>query len=120
MRDTAGIVSVFLVIATLILTGCTSIGPKTVARDQFDYTNAISDSWKSQMLLNMVKMRYGDAPVFLDVGTLINQYAVEGLIDAGASWISDPYSSSQVIGAGAKYANRPTITYTPLKGGQFA
>jgi hypothetical protein len=39
----------------------------TVARDRFDYITAISDSWKSQMLLNLVKIRYGDAPVFLDV-----------------------------------------------------
>lgn len=120
MRDIAKMVFVLLGVGTLLLSGCTSLGPRTISRDRFDYTAAISDSWKSQMLLNMVKMRYGDAPVFLDVGTLINQYAVEGLVDAGASWISDPYSSSQVIGAGAKYANRPTITYTPLKGGQFA
>jgi len=120
MRDTAGIVSVFLVIATLILTGCTSIGPRTITRDQFDYTNAISDSWKSQMLLNMVKMRYGDAPIFLDVGTVISQYAIEGVVDLGASWSSHPSSSSQVIGTGGKFANRPTITFSPLTGEKFA
>jgi len=41
----------------LTLGGCASIGPGTVARDRFDYISAISDSWKSQMLLNLVKLR---------------------------------------------------------------
>jgi hypothetical protein len=27
--------------------------PGTMARDRFDYTTAISDSWKAQMLLNV-------------------------------------------------------------------
>ena len=34
------------------LTGCTSIGPPTVARDRFDCTTAISDSWKAQVRIS--------------------------------------------------------------------
>ncbi len=47
-----------------------SICPGTVARDRFDYVNAISNSWKKQMLLNMVKIRYVDAPVFMEVSSI--------------------------------------------------
>jgi hypothetical protein len=50
------------------VSGCASIGPATMARDRFDYTTAISDSWKAQMLLNVVKLRYADAPVFSGCG----------------------------------------------------
>jgi hypothetical protein len=46
---------------------------------------AISDSWKSQMLFNLVKLRYGDAPVFLDVASVINQYLVEGSVGYSGS-----------------------------------
>lgn len=62
--------------------GCAGIGPSTVVPARFDYTAAIGDSWKQQMLINLVKMRYGDPPVFLDVASVISQYQVV----AGANW----------------------------------
>ena len=37
-----------------LFTGCASIGPDSVVRDRSDYTAAISESWKRQMLFNMV------------------------------------------------------------------
>ena len=73
-------------IPLFMLYGCSAVGPGTVARDRFDYTAAISDSWKQQMLYNMVKFSYGDAPVFLDVASFINQYSVESAIDMRFSW----------------------------------
>jgi hypothetical protein len=92
------------------LSGCASIGPSTLSRDRFDYITAISDSGKSQMLLNLVKLRYGDAPVFLDMSSVINQYTVEGSLG---------YSSSSFAGQAA-YTDRPTITYLPVSGEKFA
>lgn len=111
-----------LILTALVLfflTGCGGIGPKTVARDRFEYTLAISESWKRQMLLNMVKIRYEDTPVFLDVASIINQYALEGDIELGARWTDGILGNSQNIGGKAKYADRPTITYQPLKGKKF-
>ena len=32
-----------------------------VTQDGFDYTGAVTDSWKTQMLLNLVKIRYEDS-----------------------------------------------------------
>ena len=72
------------------LGGCTSIGPSTVSRDRFDYTAAISDSWKVQMLLNLVKIRYGDAPVFMDVASVISQYQVQGALSLSGNWFNNP------------------------------
>ena len=64
MKGFSGVTLGVLAICTLC-SGCASIGPGTVARDRLDYSVAVGDSWKSQMLLNLVKLRYGDAPVFL-------------------------------------------------------
>jgi hypothetical protein len=109
----------------LSFTGCASIGPRTVARDRFDYVTAISDSWKSQMLLNLVKIRYGDAPVFLDVASVISQYqyVLQGSLGGSFSWgLPSPGSSSQSLNTQAlgAYTERPTITYSPLSGEKFS
>jgi len=103
-----------------LLCACTGIGPMTVPRDRFDYTAAISDSWKTQMLFNMVRIRYGDAPVFLDVTSVIGQYQVAGQINLAATANNSPWSSSQTLGAMGQYVDRPTITYTPIMGDKFA
>jgi hypothetical protein len=59
----------------LSLGGCASIGPATVPRDRADYIRAVGDSWKEQTLLNIVRMRYGDAPNFIEVSSIISSYA---------------------------------------------
>src|SRR4051812_2994625 len=99
-----------------LLTGCGGIGPHTVTADRFDYTEAISTSWKQQMLVNIVKLRYGDTPVFLDVASVINQYSVEAQVDARFAWMNPQITTgdSQTVGGSAKYTDKPTITYTPL------
>jgi hypothetical protein len=108
--------------AALSCGGCGGIGPRTVQADRFDYTDALATSWKQQMLVNMVRLRYGDAPVFLEVASIINQYSLDMQANANFTWVH-PYLSigdAQSVGATAHYIDRPTITYTPLSGEKFA
>jgi hypothetical protein len=106
------------------LSGCASIGPPTVARDRFDYITAISDSWKAQMLLNLVKLRYADAPVFLDVASVITQTGLQGTLAVSGSWWQNllqlPFTSSVGVTAAATYGEKPTVTYLPMSGEKFA
>ncbi|MGZ8445164.1 MAG: hypothetical protein ACXWXZ_17355 [Candidatus Binatia bacterium] len=115
------IVGVFLLAG---LSGCASIGPRTVARDRFDYIAAISDSWKAQMLLNVVKLRYADAPVFLDVVSVITQTGYQGILGVSGSWWQNllqlPFTSSAGVTATGTFGERPTVTYSPLSGEKFA
>ena len=62
----------FRLLGAAAFTGCTHLGPKTVAVDRFDYSTAIADSWKQQTLLNIVKLRYMDLPVFVDVASIVS------------------------------------------------
>ena len=105
----------------LLLAGCAAVGPPTVSRDRFDYVEAISSSWKRQMLQNLLKLRYADAPVFLDVTSVINAYSFEGnLTAAGQLARVGRGDSFAAIEAGAAYSDKPTITYSPLSGEKFA
>jgi hypothetical protein len=123
IRNRKGFRAAVLIILGLALMGCAGIGPHTIGRDRFDYNSAISDSWKAQMLINMVKLRYGDTPTFLEVASVINQYSVESQVDLRLSW-ADPVTAavtdSQSAGGAARYIDRPTITYSPLIGEKFA
>ncbi len=109
------------------LAGCASIGPDRVPRDRFDYTAAVADSWKTQMLLNLVKIRYGDAPVFLDVGQIVSGYSYQRQI-AGTATFNEffkhpvPHAITSILGLGASasFNDSPTLTYTPMTGERFA
>jgi hypothetical protein len=113
-------------LVALGIAGCASIGPSTVTRDRFDYTGAVAESWKSQMLLNLVKLRYGDTPVFLDVGQIVSGYTMQGTFSALGTVFSTSGvvpgvpNSSVTLGAQGQFTDRPTITYTPLAGERFA
>jgi hypothetical protein len=111
----------------MALTGCKSVGPATVARDRFDYGDVLGESWKSQMLVNLVKIRYGDSPVFLDVGSIVAGYSFQRSYSAAASGNGESagypkgtaYGTASV-GVGGTFNDSPTITYSPLQGAKFA
>lgn len=107
----------------LTLIGCSSLGPTVIPRDRVDYLSSVADSWKEQTLLNVVRLRYGDAPTFLDVSSVVSSYAVQGQLSAGGVINSNltnvaPWNTA-TFGAGLAYQDRPTISYTPLGGDKF-
>jgi len=107
----------------LVAAGCASIGPGSIGRDRVDYVTAVGDSWKDQTLLNIVRLRYGEAPTFLDVSSIIGGYGVQATASAGGVVNTDrttavPYGST-TLGATGTYLDRPTISYTPLSGQRF-
>jgi hypothetical protein len=104
-----------------MLAGCLNIGPSTIVQDRFKYNQAIRDSWEEQMLTNMVAIRYGESPVFLNVSSVIAQYGLETSARVGAGVNSSFIGDDTIQGsAGAVWSERPTITYTPVEGQEFA
>jgi len=108
-------------ILLLLLPGCTHLGPKTVAVDRFDYGTSVAESWKRQTLLNIVKVRYLDLPVFREVASVVSGYSMQ----TGVS-VSGTLSTQKAVqgdfaslGGQAIYTDRPTITYVPITGDKF-
>jgi hypothetical protein len=95
-------------------------------RDRFDYSGTVAESWKTQMLLNLVKLRYGDTPVFLDVGQIVANYSLQRTLSASGTGnlysgvVPGVSDASFSVGAQGILTDTPTITYAPLAGERFA
>ena len=103
------------------IASCSSIGPGSVTRDRAQYVDAISESWKRQTLLNIVKLRYLDPPIFLDIGQIVSGYSLESGVTAGGTLAETTAVGGDTftLNGTAKLTDRPTVTYTPLTGNKF-
>lgn len=110
----------------LATSACSGIGPMSVPRDRSDYGAAIGNSWKQQTLLNIIKLRYGDFPVFMEIAQVIAGYQLQTTAAAGfsvqnyiTSSVGGPAAIAGTAGVGASYTDRPTVIYAPLTGNDF-
>lgn len=112
-----------LLLLGLISAGCSSMGPGVVGRDRSEYEHAVTESWQRQLLMNLVKIRYGDTPFFLDVSSITNSYGLSTQVNMAATWwggiLSAGPHNSLGLGASGIYSDKPTITYNPLLGQRF-
>jgi hypothetical protein len=116
--------------------GCTSLGPARVHSDRFDYNKAGARSANEQILLNIIRLRYREPIYFVEVNSMLSQYTFQANANYQAWWNDlnvwpnplvravgnvdgDPSEQTQV-GGNLGYTDRPTITYAPLQGKDFA
>ena len=115
---------VHCLLALAVVSGCSSVGPSTLVRDRFDYSSAVADSWKRQTLLNVLKLRYMDSPIFLDVAQIVSGYQLQTTVSAGGTATIETSSLPTLgsfvnVGAQGSFTDRPTVTYVPLTGDQY-
>src|SRR5215467_10694005 len=99
--------------------GCaTGLGPQAVRSERPDYNRQIVRSNDAELLLNLVRLRYNDSMLFLGVGGVVAQYAYDASLNAGGT--AGGGNGSATLGTVLAYGEKPTITYTPLTGEEFA
>jgi len=109
-----------IILVTALVSACSSVGPKTMDRDQLDYGRSIGQNWKDQMLANLVRLRYVDMPVYLDVGQIVAGYSLETQLSGGLGYgTAFDSSNTASLGASGRFTDRPTITYTPKTGTEY-
>ena len=69
-----------LAVPLAVLPGCASQGPGRMPPDSFNYNKAIGQASNEQMLLNLVRLRYKEIPVFLAVSSVLTQYIYAGSV----------------------------------------
>lgn len=103
----AGVIG--LLLACAVLAGCHNLGPRAVREGRNDYNEAVNNSAIEELLLNIVRLRHTASPHALQVATITSRVEIE----AGAG--IDQGEDLALL----RYAERPTIVYTPLTGEEF-
>jgi hypothetical protein len=110
--------------AVMLLAGCASQGPGSLADDRLRYNEIIKTTTEQQLLLNIVRLRYTDSPNSLSVSTIAMQ---SEFTEAGALMpffgVSGDAAAHSAFGVlpqvGVTATDRPTITLTPLDDQEF-
>jgi hypothetical protein len=113
------LVLVLPLLAGLTIGCAVRVGPKTVPLDRFDYGAAVKRSWQEQLLINLVRLRYLDTPVFLDVDQIVAQYTLNGTLGVSTGSLGAEGQGFPVAGASGSWTESPVITFTPMSGERF-
>ena len=98
--------------------GCAKFGPNRVVEDRFNYSNAIGISFKEQVLLNIVKLRYTETPIMLKVGSIVSSYSLGAAASlTGEAQFGD--ASNVSPGLTGTFTESPTITYSQVTGQEY-
>lgn len=105
-----------------MLTGCTVVGPTALRSGRLAYNEAIIETDNQQMLLAVVRNRYGENSNLLAVASVTANVTVttSSGIQLGFG-DDDSYAGNLVpLAVGAVYEENPTISYVPVGGARYA
>jgi hypothetical protein len=109
------------VLLAALACGCIH-GPVALEASRVRYNEVIQSTTGEQLLLNLVRLQYREAPLFLEVGGVSAQFAfkksadVVGTINEGPNPINPDVLD---LKAGIAFEERPTVTLAPLQGSEF-
>ena len=104
-------------VAVLLLTGC-MFGPRQLKDGHLAYNETVRLSSDQELLLNIVRIRYLDTIEFMSISSISSQLSFS--IGVGAN-LGEEAGQSTNLGLGeASWASRPTFTFVPQRGGNFA
>jgi hypothetical protein len=82
------------------------------------YSDAVRVAESEQILVNLVRLRYRDIPVFLAVSNISTQFEFESQADISGGILSGGPDGA-TLGVGVRYSERPTISFSIMGGEDF-
>jgi hypothetical protein len=110
-----------LCLVLCVFSGCAIVGPRSISMGRAGYNEVINKTEDEQMLLSMVKSRYGETASLLAVsGVAANvRFSTRAGVQAGFG-SDESYAGNLVpFSGGLVYEENPTITYVPVQGEQY-
>ncbi len=105
-----------------VLTSCTLVGPATVQSGRLAYNESIVETNSQQMLLLVLRDRYGERGNLLALNSVTANVSVTTNVSTqlGFGDSSDYLGNLVPFGAGVIYEENPTISYSPVGGEKYA
>ena len=104
-----------MIVVPFLVAGC-QIGPTALMTGFPQYSEAIRQTENEQLLLNLVRLRYHQMPVFLQVSSISTSFGLRADVGASATLTEtvDRVDAPGVFGANGSmgYDERPTITFS--------
>jgi len=107
-----------LLLLVLALAGCNTTGPAAITNSREDYNIAIQRTTSEQLLLNLVRLRYNDTPLFLQISSVTAQLNAE-VTASTATTLAPSVADSYALGLTGRINDNSTISYAPLQGKEF-
>jgi hypothetical protein len=109
---------VVLLAAWAGVSGC--VGPKAVRYTRLRYNEVIRATNDEQLLINIVRLRYADSPIFIDLPNITSQFEVAGRGNyLGGYGNQTPGRASLGYGE-LSLRDAPTLSYHPREGREIA
>src|SRR3954469_19960499 len=100
------------------VSGC--VGPNAVRYTRMRYNEVVRDTNDQQLLINIVRLRYADSPVFIDLPNITSQFEVAGRGNyLGGYGNQTPGRASLGYGE-LSLRDTPTLSYHPREGREIA
>src|SRR5271165_3417468 len=109
---------IVLIAGWACLSGC--VGPKAVRYTRMQYNEVIRDTNDQQLLLNIVRLRYADSPVFIDLPSITSQFEAAGRGNY-LGGTGNQFHGHTNLGLGElSLRDTPTLSYHPREGRELA
>jgi hypothetical protein len=112
-----GRVVVSAILVVTLLGACAQLGPQALVTGRPQYNIAVQQTESQQLLLNIVRQRYNDPVLFLDVTSISSGFS-RG-VNAGLLGSFGSGSNNGVGTLGGNYGENPYIFYAPNTGEKF-
>ena len=100
------------------VSGC--MGPNAVRYTRLRYNEVMRDTNDQQLLLNIIRLRYADSPVFIDLPMITSQFEVAGRGNY-LGGTGNQFQGHTNLGFGElSLRDSPTLSYHPREGREIA
>jgi hypothetical protein len=117
-RSPRRLLAVIALLTCAGLSGC--LGPRAVRYTRLRYNEVVRDTNDEQLLINIVRLRYADSPVFIDLPNITSQFEASGSSGYLGGYGNQTQGRASLGNTSLSYRDTPTLSYHPREGREIA